>query len=194
MFKLTDGKLITEEQLPDVIKQNQLRLQTETLNNVLTRGGIALAVVGVVALVIGWMIAARTLRPLARITETAGRVAAATSAHRGLHERIGLRGPRDELKQLADTFDDMLDRLDRSFDGQRRFVANASHELRTPLAINRALLEVTATRPDAPAQTRQLADTLLAVNLRHERLIDGLLMLAESDNDLSTRQPVDLAD
>jgi signal transduction histidine kinase len=79
------------------------------------------------------MIAGRTLRPLGEITATARRVA--RSADRNLHERIGLRGPRDELKELADTFDEMLERLDGSFDGQRRFVANASHELKTPLVL-----------------------------------------------------------
>lgn len=192
--QLTDGRSIDMAQLPAALMQEQKEQQETTLNSLLTEGGIALGLVGVAALGFGWVIADRALRPVGQITATARRVAAATSAHRGLHERIGLRGPRDEMKQLADTFDDMLDRLDRSFDGQRRFVANASHELRTPLAINRALLEVTATRPDASAETQQLAGTLLAVNVRHERLIDGLLMLAESDNEVTTRQPVDLAD
>jgi len=192
--QLTDGRSIDVTQLPAALVQEQKQQQDATLNSLLTEGGIALGLVGVAALGFGWVIADRALRPVGQITATARRVAAATNAHRGLHERIGLRGPEDEMKQLADTFDDMLDRLDRSFDGQRRFVANASHELRTPLAINRALLEVTATRPEAPAETRQLAGTLLAVNVRHERLIDGLLMLAESDNEVTTRQPVDLAD
>ena len=97
--------------------------------------------------------------------------------------------------ELADTFDAMLERLDRSFDGQRRFVANASHELRTPLAINRTLLEVAVTRPDAsprpaPARRRRC----WTVNERHERLIDGLLTLADSENEITERTPVDLAD
>jgi signal transduction histidine kinase len=98
------------------------------------------------------------------------------------------------VQQLADTFDTMLEHLDRSFDGQRRFVANASHELRTPLAINRTLIELAITRPDAPAPTRQLGDSLLTVNARHERLIDGLLTLADSENEVTERIPVDLAD
>ena len=88
----------------------------------------------------------------------------------------------------------MLARLDRAFDGQRRFVANASHELRTPLAINRTLLEVAMGRPDAPPELRQLGETLLAINARHERLIDGLLMLARSEQALTERTPVDLAE
>ena len=88
-------------------------------------------------------------------------------------------------KELADTFDSMLDRLDRAFDGQRRFVANASHELRTPLAINRTLVEVALGRPTRQPEMRQLGATLLEVNARHERLIDGLLVLAESEHALS---------
>ncbi|NUT23579.1 MAG: HAMP domain-containing histidine kinase, partial [Hamadaea sp.] len=95
---------------------------------------------------------------------------------------------------LADTFDSMLDRLDRAFDGQRRFVGNASHELKTPLAINRTLIEVAMGRPDAPPELLQLGQTLLEVNARHERLIDGLLMLARSEHTLTVVEPVDLAE
>ena len=142
----------------------------------------------------GWLMAGRVLRPLHQITETAGRIARADTVGSGLHERIALAGPRDEITELADTFDAMLERLDRSFDGQRRFVANASHELRTPLAINRALIELAITRPDASAETRQLGESLLAINARHERLIDGLLMLADSENLVTEHAEVDLAD
>jgi signal transduction histidine kinase len=149
---------------------------------------IALVAVGLVATGIGWLMADRALRPLARITATARRV-----AERSLHERIALRGPQDEIKDLADTFDDMLARLDRSFDSQRRFVANASHELRTPLTLNRTLLEVNLEDPDLPEPTRQMATTLLAINRRHERLIDGLLTLATSDQAPDTRTRIDLA-
>jgi signal transduction histidine kinase len=138
-------------------------------------------------------VAGRVLRPLHRITDTARRIGTAPSGASGLHERIALSGPRDEIAELADTFDAMLERLDRSFDGQRRFVTNASHELRTPLAINRALLEVAVTRPDASGDVRQLGGTLLAVNARHERLIDGLLTLAQSEHEIEHRTPVDLA-
>jgi signal transduction histidine kinase len=193
-IQLSNGQAVTPEQAAGAIEAQQIQFQQHTLNSLLTRGSIALGVVGIGALGFGWIIADRALRPVGQITATARRVAAATSAHRGLHERIGLGGPQDEIKQLADTFDDMLERLDRSFDGQRRFVANASHELRTPLAINRALLEVTASRPDSSAETRQLADTLLSVNARHERLIDGLLTLADSESQLTDRTALNLAD
>jgi signal transduction histidine kinase len=137
----------------------------------------------------GWLMAGRTLRPLTEITATARRV-----ADRNLHERIGLSGPRDELRELADTFDDMLARLDASFDGQRRFVANASHELRTPLAVNRTLLEVAMGRPGAPPELVDLGETLLEVNDRHERLIDGLLTLARSEQAVADPVPIDLAE
>ena len=168
----------------------ELRVQfrRQTLTSLLQRGAVALAGVAVVGIWLGWLMAGRTLRPLQQITATARRV-----ADRNLHERIGLTGPKDELRQLADTFDDMLGRLDASFGSQRRFVANASHELRTPLTINRTLIEVALSRPDPPVELRQLGETLLTVNTRHERLIEGLLVLAGSEQELTTREPVDLA-
>jgi signal transduction histidine kinase len=135
------------------------------------------------------MMAGRALRPLHRITEAARRV-----ADRNLHERIALQGPPDELKELGDTFDAMLERLDGAFDSQHRFAANASHELRTPLAINRTLLEVTLARPDLPPEVRQLLATLLTTNERSERLVDGLLTLARSDDQAIRHRPVDLSD
>jgi signal transduction histidine kinase len=164
------------------------------LNSLLTQGGIALAVVGAAATAFGWLIAGRLLQPLQQVTETARRIANAPAADRGLHERIALNGPHDEFKELADTFDVMLERLDHSFDGQRRFIANASHELRTPLTLNRALLEVAVHRRPASPEIRQLGETLLEINARHERLIDGLLLLARSDREVVERSFVDLGD
>ena len=169
-------------------------VRDSTLNSLLTEGAIALALVTVVATGFGWLLAGRALQPLHQITGTARRIAWADTAGRGLHERIALSGPDDEVKELADTFDAMLERLDQSFDGQRRFVANASHELRTPLAINRSLVELAITRPGASAELRSLGETLLAVNERHERLIEGLLTLADSENQITERTPVDLAE
>jgi signal transduction histidine kinase len=161
----------------------------QTLTSLLQYSLLAVAVILLVAIGIGWLMAGRTLRPLQEITATARRV-----ADRSLHERIALQGPPDELKELADTFDAMLERLDQSFAGQRRFAANASHELRTPLAINRTLLEVALGDPEASPDLRQLGKTLLATNERSERLIDGLLALTSSDAELIRRTPVDLAD
>lgn len=169
--------------------QEEAEFEAATLRSLLTGDAVALGIVGLLAIAFGWLMAGRALRPLARITSTARRV-----AESNLHERIALGGPRDELRELADTFDAMLDRLDHAFDGQRHFAANASHELRTPLTINRTLLEVTLDRPELPEETRQLGQTLLAVNARHERLIDGLLMLARSENEPTDTAPLDLAE
>lgn len=165
------------------------RDRADTLKTMLIASLILLGVVGVAAGGFGWLVAGQALHPLRQITATARRV-----ADRSLHERIALVGPDDELKDLADTLDAMLDRLDRAFDSQRRFVANASHELRTPLTINRTLIEVALDDPQADESLRQLGATLLAVNQRHERLIDGLLTLASSEQRLTEPVAVDVAD
>ncbi|WP_045745197.1 sensor histidine kinase [Actinoplanes rectilineatus] len=168
--------------------------QATTLSTLLQQGGVALLVVSATTIALGWLIAGRLVQPLHQITATARRIAEAPAADRGLHERIALTGPNDEVKQLADTFDLMLARLDQSFDGQRRFIASASHELRTPLTLNRTLLEVALAEEGASPEVRQLGSTLLAINDRHGRLIDGLLLLARSDREVTDRSYVDLAD
>ncbi|TDC95325.1 HAMP domain-containing sensor histidine kinase [Actinomadura sp. 7K507] len=164
--------------------------QRETLSALLTQGGIALGVVAAAGLGFGWLLADRALRPVHTITETAGRVARSHD----LTERIAYEGPRDDVKELADTFDTMLARLARAFEGQRRFAANASHELRTPLAINRTLVDVAVRRPDATDDVKRLGESLLVVNGRHERLIDGLLTLAGTEGIVTDARPLDLAD
>lgn len=177
---------------PEVHDALMVQLQqgrNDTLNTMLIASLVLLGVVGVIAGGFGWLLAGQALRPLQQITATARRV-----ADRSLHERIALVGPNDEIKDLADTFDAMLERLDRSFNSQRRFVGNASHELRTPLTINRTLIEVALDNPQANESLRQLGATLLAVNQRHERLIDGLLTLASSEQRVTEPTPVDLAD
>lgn len=161
----------------------------DTLRSVLVWSLVCLAVVGLAAFAFGWVLAGRVLQPLQEITATVRRV-----ADRNLHERIALNGPPDEIKELADTFDAMLERLDLAFENRYRFVANASHELRTPLAINRTVIEVALEDPDLLDETRRLGETLLGVNKRHERLIDGLLVLASSDQRLDRFVQVDLAD
>jgi signal transduction histidine kinase len=176
---------------PESLDEQARQVRAAAATSLLTQGGIALAAVAVLAAAVGWLVAGRALAPLRQVTETARRIAAA--ADPGGHERIALRGPEDEVKDLADAFDVMVERLDRSFDAQRRFVANASHELRTPLTLNRSLVEVAMHRRTASEDVRQLGVKLLRINSRHEKLISGLLLLAKSESALTERCPVDLA-
>ncbi|MFC7220528.1 sensor histidine kinase [Streptomyces polyrhachis] len=178
-------------------EQEQNRINDAALTTLLTQGFIALGVVGAAAGGLGWLLAGRVLAPLHQVTATARRIASAPSADRGLHERIALGGAGaadDEVKDLATSFDTMLERLDASFDGQRRFVANASHELRTPLTLNRSLVEMAMHRKTASDDVKQLGEHLLEINSRHERLITGLLLLASTENHVPELTPVDLAD
>jgi signal transduction histidine kinase len=163
--------------------------RSDVLGRLLTWSLLALAGALVLAVALGWVLAGRALRPLRQITKTANRV-----ADRRLDERIALDGPDDEIKELADTIDAMLERLDRAFDAQRRFVANASHELRTPLAVNRTLLEVALGAPDVSDDLQQLGPELLANHGRTERLIEGLLTQARSQHDITQRTPLNLAE
>jgi signal transduction histidine kinase len=189
---LPDGTRIDVGDVMALVREREQATRDAVLGNLLTQGAVALVGVGLVAVAFGWLLARRALQPVHRITETAQRIARADG--RGLHERIPAVGPRDEVAELARTFNAMLERLDRSFDGQRRFVANASHEMRTPLAVQRALIEITTTRPGTSADAKQLGDGLLEINIRHENLIDGLLTLADSQNELTETVPVDLAE
>jgi len=151
---------------------------------------ISLLTVSAIAALLGWVLAGQALRPLRQITATARSI-----ADRNLHQRINLQGPQDEIKDLADTLDNMLERLDHAFDSQQRFIANASHELRTPLSINRTLIEVALLKEGRnDTAFAHFGANLLAINQRHERLIDGLLMLASSDQAVTDRHPVDMAD
>ncbi|MEV4510734.1 HAMP domain-containing sensor histidine kinase [Dactylosporangium sp. NPDC049525] len=186
--------VLTGDAALEWMRRQQADLQDAATTSLLTQGSIALLLVGAVAGVSGWAVAGRVLAPLHRVTATARRIAAAPATDRSLHQRIDLRGPDDEVKELADTFDRMVERLDHAFDGQRRFVANASHELRTPLTLNRALVELAMHRRTASPDVLQLGESLLQINARHERLISGLLLLARSDQEIAERTPVDLAD
>ncbi|WP_116041832.1 sensor histidine kinase [Amycolatopsis palatopharyngis] len=170
-----------------VVIQSVEEYRASTLSTLLLQSGVALVVAAALAVVLGWLVAGRVLRPVHEITVTARRLGA-----ENLDRRIELDGPQDELKELADTFDGMLDRLASAFDSQRRFVANASHELRTPLAVQRTLVEVALANPDATPELRRLATHLLHNGERSERLIDGLLTLARSDRGLAQRAPVRL--
>ncbi|MGH8792560.1 MAG: sensor histidine kinase [Stackebrandtia sp.] len=189
-----DGDLLTGADAETWMEEEQDKLRDSAATALISQGGIALLIVGGAATGFGWLVAGRVLAPLHRVTDTARRIAAAPAADRGLHERIDLTGPDDEVKDLADTFDTMVERLDRSFDSQRRFVANASHELRTPLTVGRALVETAVHRKTASEDVKRLGEDLLQINARHERMITGLLLLAGSENEIPERVPVDLAD
>lgn len=186
---LPTGTQIPADQLNSALNECVNKMRQNALDNLLSRSLLALLGLAVIAFAFGYAMAGRVLSPLGRITRTARRVAGTD-----LSRRIELDGPDDELKELSDTFDEMLDRLERAFTAQQRFVGNASHELRTPLAINRTLLEVQLSDPAAPPELQQLGKTLLATNERSEQLVEGLLLLARSDNQIVERKPVDLAE
>ncbi|MFH9584442.1 sensor histidine kinase [Streptomyces luteogriseus] len=198
-FKIVEGKVTSDIcNLPDQASPAEFNnamnacvneQRRHALDSLLSRSLLALLGLAVIAFAFGYAMAGRVLSPLGRITRTARAVAGSD-----LSRRIELDGPDDELKELADTFDDMLERLQRAFTAQQRFVGNASHELRTPLAINRTLLEVHLSDPNAPMELQQLGKTLLATNERSEQLVEGLLLLARSDNQIVERGPVDLAE
>ena len=159
------------------------------LHELLLYSGLALAIMAVLSVVLGWLIAGRALRPLRTIT-TAARTISATNMHR----RIALDGPNDELKELGDTFDDLLTRLETFVQAQRQFVANASHELRTPLALQRTLIQVALSDPDADVDSLRAAhERVLASGAQQERLLDALLTLARGQTGFDRRAPFDLA-
>jgi signal transduction histidine kinase len=160
-----------------------------TLGHLLTYSLLSLAGVTALAAVAGWIVAGRILRPVHRLT-----AAARAASEQDLSQRIALQGPRDELRELADTFDTMLERLDRAFTSQRQFIANASHELRTPLTVMRTALDVVLAKPEPTrdelvsmaAEVRQAVD-------HSERLIEVLLVLARNDQARALTDPLDLA-
>jgi len=159
------------------------------LHQLFLDSAIALAVMAALSLWLGWAIAGRALRPLRTITDTTREISASN-----LHRRLALDGPDDELKQLGTTVDGLLARLETSFEAQRQFVANASHELRTPLTLERTLLELALSDPNASIESyRHTCEQLLAVGEQQERLIEALLTLSRSQRGLDDHQPVDLA-
>jgi signal transduction histidine kinase len=159
------------------------------LHRLLIEYAVALVVMTALSVVFGWLLAGRALAPLREITATARRVSS-----ENLGERIDLPGPADELRELADTFDGMLARLDGAFASQRHFVANASHELRTPLAIMRTEVDVALADPDASArELRDMGEAVRDTIDRCERLIASLLLLARSEAATGQEEPVDIA-
>jgi signal transduction histidine kinase len=158
------------------------------LHHLLVYSGISLAIMAVLAVALGWLMAGRVLRPLRTMKRTTQQI-----SERNLHERLSVQGPSDEIKDLADTIDDLFSRLETAFDAQRRFVANASHELRTPLTLERALIEVALANPTSTnSELRGVLDDVLASGAHQERLIEALLTLATSERGLDRWDPIDL--
>jgi signal transduction histidine kinase len=181
---LVDGVRVPAGELADALGRSA-RVE------VLRVGSVAFAMVVVAAALVSWVLVRRVLRPLHEVTATARRLSAES-----LDARIGVTGPRDEVAELAATFDAMLDRLQAAFDAQTRFVANASHELRTPLAVMRTEVDVTLADPDAdPAELRRMAEVVREATRRAEHLVAGLLLLARTEaTEVVPREPVDLAE
>jgi signal transduction histidine kinase len=160
-----------------------------TLSHLLEYSLITLAVVIALAAILGWIFSGRALRPVHRIT-----AAARAASEENLSARVALTGPRDELRELAETFDEMLARLQAAFESQQRFIANASHELRTPLAVMRATVDVVLGNPDSTSgDLRAMAADIRAAVDHAEQLIGALLMLARNEHGLTVHEEVDLA-
>ncbi|HEX3691591.1 MAG TPA: ATP-binding protein [Solirubrobacteraceae bacterium] len=171
------------------IKTGVIQQRSADLARLLATSWVLLVVTAIASALLGWFAAGRVLRPLRQMTDTARTISAGN-----LGRRLALTGPDDEFRRLGDTLDDLLARLESSFDAQRRFVANASHELRTPLTVERTLLQVALADPDATQATlRAVCEELLACGREHERLLESLLTLASSERGLGHREPVDLA-
>ncbi|HYB87382.1 MAG TPA: HAMP domain-containing sensor histidine kinase [Streptosporangiaceae bacterium] len=160
------------------------------LNQLLVVSAIALGIMAIASAVLGWLVAGRVLRPLREMTATARAI-----SEDNLHQRLAVPGPGDELKDLGDTIDGLLDRLQAAFDAQRNFVASASHELRTPLTLARTLLQMALTDPQPTlASYRSTCQELLEASDQQEQLIEALLTLARSQRGLDHREILDLAD
>jgi signal transduction histidine kinase len=160
-----------------------------TLSHLLQYSLITLAMVVALAAILGWIFSGRALRPVHRIT-----TAARAASEHNLSARVAPTGPRDELRELAETFDEMLGRLQAAFEGQQRFIANASHELRTPLAVMRATVDVVLGNPDStPGDLRAMAEDIRTAVQHAEHLIGALLILARNERGLTVREQIDLA-
>jgi len=166
------------QQLRDQLANAEAQIHSGVSHGLLVGSAIALGIMTVVSVVLGWIVAGRVLRPLRQMTAATRRISADS-----LHERLAVAGPGDELKDLADTIDGLLERLEGAFAAQRRFVANASHELRTPLTTMRASVDVAVAKPEpVPAQTIALADRLRGELDRVDGLLDGFLALARAQH------------
>jgi len=183
---LWQGETVTTVHVTGRASSPTVTVHSSDLGQLLILAGIALAVMAVVSVMFGWLVAGRFLAPVRAITASARRISATS-----LHERLSLQGPDDELKELADTIDGLLARLERSFESERRFAASASHELRTPLATMRVWLDVAMAKPGPlPPQTVALADRIRGELDHVDALLESLLILARTQQGPSGDQTV----
>jgi signal transduction histidine kinase len=187
---LPPGSTVKVDGVPVAADRLGAALQEAARHRVLQAGSVAFLLAVIATVLLAWVITGQVLRPLHEVTATARRLSAES-----LDQRLRLPGPRDEVAELADTFDAMLDRLQAAFESQRRFVANASHELRTPLAVVRTEVDVTLADPAADqAELRRMAVVIRDATLRAQQLVDGLLVLARTEGGaLRARELTDLA-
>lgn len=186
--RLPVGGALTQEVVAQIADELQ-RQRAETLKSLVVQSAVALTGAIALATLVAWLLAGRALKPLLQITTTARQV-----SDTNLNQRVDLVDGPPEVRDLADSVDAMLARLDQSFDSQSRFVANASHELRTPITVQRTLLEVETTEPGASADLKRVGRTLLIINERHERLVEDLLTLAKGEKPVTDTDHINLAD
>ena len=180
---------VTSASVDEQVQQQLDKQRSHLLHRLLAGSAVALAAMLLVAVVLGWVVSGRVLLPLRRVTRSVQEITA-----KDLHRRLAADGPHDEIRELSDTFDGLLDRLESAFDAQRRFVANASHELRSPLARQRALGEVALSDPDATVESlRDAHERILAAGLEQERIVGSLLTLAKGQHGSDRVVPVDLS-
>jgi signal transduction histidine kinase len=187
---ISDGRPLTRDEHDQALREQALSTHQEMLDRLLLQSVVALAITAVIAIWLGWVVAGRVLRPLRSMTTAIQRITA-----RNVHERLAVAGPRDELKDLADTVDGLLGRLETALDSHRRFVANAAHELRTPLTLEHALLEESLIDGDPTVETfRANFQEFLAITKNQGRLLESLLFLSTSERGLEHPEPVDLSE
>ena len=180
----------TAEALQVAANESVHQVRKSQLSALLTESAIALVIMAFVSIGLGWLVAGRVLAPVRMMNARVRQI-----TEHSLHERLALSGHDDELKELGDTFDELLARLERAFESQRLFVANASHELRTPVTVERALVEVALADPDATVESlRDTCGRVLVAGQQQERTIEALLTLARSQRGIAERESFDLAD
>lgn len=188
-YRLDEDLGSQEGGIVEEMRQQAWHQREAMLDRLLMQSGLALAIMSVIAIGLGWVVAGRVLRPLRTMTSTIRHISA-----RNLHERLATGGPPDELKDLADTVNGLLGRLETALESQKRFVANAAHELRTPLTLEHALLEETLIDRGATLESfRANFERLLTISKQQATLLESLLTLSSSDRGLDNPEPLDLA-